>query len=63
MHWPPGFQRFRQPNEVIAGIHKCSGERCVVIDVDLHDPPQFIYDLYQKLCEEYDVVYAKQRSR
>lgn len=56
-------RRFGQPSAVMAGIHKCSGETCVVIDVDLQDPPELIYDLYQKLSEGYDVVYAKRRSR
>src|SRR5436190_2711705 len=28
-------RRFGQPSAVIAGIQKCSGEACVVIDVDL----------------------------
>jgi dolichol-phosphate mannosyltransferase len=56
-------RRFGQPSAVMAGIHKCSGDTCVVIDVDLQDPPELIYDLYQKLREGYDVVYAKRRSR
>jgi len=56
-------RRFGQPAAVMAGIHTCSGETCVVIDVDLQDPPEVIGDLYRKLREGYDVVYAKRRSR
>jgi dolichol-phosphate mannosyltransferase len=56
-------RRFGQPSAVMAGIHKCSGEACVVIDVDLQDPPELIADLYAKMTEGYDVVYAKRRSR
>lgn len=56
-------RRFGQPSAVMAGIHKCSGETCVVIDVDLQDPPELIFELYQKLSEGCDVVYAKRRSR
>lgn len=56
-------RRFGQPSAVIAGIHRCSGETCVVIDVDLQDPPELIFGLYQKLAEGYDVVFAQRRSR
>ena len=56
-------RRFGQPSAVMAGIHKCSAETCVVIDVDLQDPPELILELYQKLSEGHDVVYAKRRSR
>ena len=29
----------------MAGINYVSGSRCVIIDCDLQDPPEFIYDL------------------
>ena len=56
-------RRFGQPSAVMAGIRKCSGETCVVIDVDLQDPPELIYELYQRLREGYEVVSAKRSSR
>src|SRR3990167_10262241 len=57
-------RRFGQPISTIAGILSCQGETCVVIDVDLQDPPELIGDMYKKLKEEdYEVVYAKRRSR
>ncbi len=56
-------RRFGQPSAVMAGIRYCSGNTCVVIDVDLQDPPELIAQLYAKLREGYDVVYAKRRSR
>ena len=56
-------RKFGQPAATIAGILNCKGEACVVIDVDLQDPPELINDLYQKLYEGYDVVYATRRSR
>ena len=56
-------RRFGQPSAVIAGIRHCTGETCVVIDVDLQDPPEVIGKLYEKLMEGYDVVYAKRSSR
>ncbi len=56
-------RRFGQPAATIAGIVTCQGENCVVIDVDLQDPPELIVDMYAKLQEGYEVVYAKRRSR
>jgi dolichol-phosphate mannosyltransferase len=56
-------RRFGQPAATMAGIHLCAGEACVVIDVDLQDPPELIPQLHAKLQEGFDVVYAKRRSR
>ncbi|HSW70130.1 MAG TPA: glycosyltransferase family 2 protein [Gammaproteobacteria bacterium] len=56
-------RRFGQPAATMAGISLCKGESCVVMDVDLQDPPELIEPLYQKLSEGYEVVYAKRRSR
>jgi dolichol-phosphate mannosyltransferase len=56
-------RRFGQPTAVMAGLHKCIGEACVVIDVDLQDPPELIGGMYERLCQGYDVVYAKRRHR
>src|SRR5260370_32594135 len=47
----------------MAGILNCTGEKCVVIDVDLQDPPEVIEQLYNKMAEGYEVVYAKRSSR
>jgi len=56
-------RRFGQPAATMAGLLLCSGASCVVIDVDLQDPPELIPDMYGKLQEGYEVVYAKRRSR
>lgn len=56
-------RRFGQPSAVMAGLHHCIGQACVVVDVDLQDPPELIKDLYGKLGEGYDVVLAKRRRR
>ena len=56
-------RRFGQPAATMAGILACKGDACVVIDVDLQDPPELIQDLYAKLQENYEVVYAKRNSR
>ena len=56
-------RRFGQPAATMAGIFASKGETCVVIDVDLQDQPELIADLYRKLQEGYEVVYAQRRSR
>lgn len=56
-------RRFGQPAATIAGIENCHGEACIVIDVDLQDPPELISVLVEKWREGYDVVYAQRRSR
>src|SRR5271156_3909074 len=56
-------RRFGQPAATMAGILNCTGDRCVVIDVDLQDPPELIEQLYRKLSEGYEVVYAMRLSR
>jgi len=56
-------RRFGQPAATMAGILSCTGDTCVVIDVDLQDQPELIEQMYLKLSEGYEVVYAKRRSR
>jgi glycosyltransferase involved in cell wall biosynthesis len=56
-------RRFGQPAATMAGILSCTGETCVVIDVDLQDQPELVEQMHAKLNEGYEVVYAKRRSR
>ena len=56
-------RRFGQPAATMAGILNCTGEKCVVIDVDLQDQPELIEQLYNKMAEGYEVVYAMRSSR
>ena len=56
-------RRFGQPAATMAGILNCTGDACVVIDVDLQDPPELIVEMAEKWQEGYDVVYAQRRTR
>ncbi len=56
-------RRFGQPSATMAGILYGKGDACVVIDVDLQDPPELIEAMYNKLNEGYEVVYAQRKSR
>lgn len=48
---------------VTAGLDKCIGERIVIIDADLQDPPELIINMYKKMDEGFEVVYAKRAAR
>ena len=57
-------RRFGQPAATLGGIYHCSGNYCVVIDVDLQDPPELIVKMYQKaVFEGFDVVMAQRKNR
>tara|TARA_B100000959_G_C14947273_1_gene610395 strand:- start:253 stop:1200 length:948 start_codon:yes stop_codon:yes gene_type:complete len=56
-------RRFGQPAATMAGIHNLTGDICVIIDCDLQDPPELIYEMYKKMMEGNDVVYAKRIKR
>ncbi len=48
---------------VTAGLDHVTGEAVVIIDADLQDPPEAIIDLYNKMKEGYEVVYARRATR
>jgi dolichol-phosphate mannosyltransferase len=48
---------------VSAGLEYCTGDYIAIIDADLQDPPELIIDMYEKINEGFDVVYARRRSR
>ncbi len=48
---------------VSAGLEYANGEKIVIIDADLQDPPEIIADLYAKMRDGFDVVYAKRKAR
>jgi dolichol-phosphate mannosyltransferase len=48
---------------VFAGLENAKGDTIVIIDADLQDPPELIKELYNKMKEGYDVVYAQREQR
>ncbi len=48
---------------VSAGLDNAKGDRIVIIDADLQDPPELIAEMYAKMDEGYEVVYAKRKAR
>tara|TARA_B100000768_G_C11273669_1_gene374719 strand:+ start:928 stop:1863 length:936 start_codon:yes stop_codon:yes gene_type:complete len=56
-------RRFGQPAATMAGIQNITGDRCVIIDCDLQDPPELIFDMNKKIDDGFDVVLTKRKSR
>lgn len=48
---------------VTAGLDMANGDAVVIIDADLQDPPELIIDMYKKMKEGFQVVYAKRKHR
>lgn len=48
---------------VTAGLDASRGDAVAIIDADLQDPPELIVEMYKKMKEGYEVVYAKRKSR
>ena len=48
---------------VTAGLALAQGERVLVIDADLQDPPELLAEMMQRMDEGFDVVYGRRRSR
>jgi polyisoprenyl-phosphate glycosyltransferase len=46
-----------------AGLHFARGERILIMDADLQDPPELLPEMLRKMDEGVDVVYAQRRSR
>lgn len=48
---------------VSAGLDLCSGDRVIIIDADLQDPPELILEMDQKMNDGFEVVYARRKKR
>jgi len=46
-----------------AGLDHCCGERILIIDADLQDPPELLPQMLKLMDEGADVVYGQRRSR
>jgi dolichol-phosphate mannosyltransferase len=51
-------RNYGQQIAITAGLAQCRGERAVVMDCDLQDPPEFIPELWAAAEEGYHIVYA-----
>jgi dolichol-phosphate mannosyltransferase len=48
---------------VTAGLSLVRGERVMIIDADLQDPPELLSDMWARMDQGYDVVYGRRRTR
>jgi dolichol-phosphate mannosyltransferase len=48
---------------LLAGMHYCRGERILIMDADLQDPPELASQMMALMDEGADVVYAQRRTR
>lgn len=48
---------------VSAGLDSCTGERVIIIDADLQDPPELIPSMAARMDEGFQVVYARRKKR
>lgn len=48
---------------VSAGLDLCNGSQAVIIDADGQDPPELIPEMYNKLNEGFEIVYARRNKR
>ncbi|MEI7595983.1 MAG: glycosyltransferase family 2 protein [Bacteroidota bacterium] len=48
---------------VSAALDHVKGDVAIIIDADLQDPPELIFDMLKKYDEGYQVVYAKRNQR
>jgi dolichol-phosphate mannosyltransferase len=46
-----------------AGLQNCAGERVLIIDADLQDPPELLVEMMCKMDEGADVIYGQRRRR
>ena len=51
-------RNFGQHRAITAGLDIAEGDWVVVMDCDLHDPPEAIPELYKKALEGYQIVMA-----
>lgn len=56
-------RNFGQMKAILAGLDYSSGDYVVVMDCDLQDRPEEIINLYNKINEGYDVVFARRKNR
>lgn len=48
---------------ISAGIEHAQGEAVAIMDADLQDPPELIFEMLNKYQEGHDIVYAVRRER
>jgi len=56
-------RNFSSQNAFVSGMKQSLGDAVIILDGDLQDPPEMIYDFVKKWLEGYDVVYGIRAKR
>lgn len=56
-------RNFGKENAMMAGFDYVTGDCCVIMDADLQDPPEVMFQMIEKWEEGFEDVYAKRVSR
>jgi len=56
-------RNFGHQMAITAGLDHAEADYVAIIDGDLQDPPELIKELYEKMKEGYDIVYAQRTDR
>ena len=56
-------RNFGQQIAMTAGLDAASGEAIILMDGDLQDPPELIFQMVEKWREGFDIFYAQRKSR
>ncbi len=56
-------RRIGKPLSLLAGLEYSAGDACIVMDVDLQDPPELIEEMLNKWLQGFKVVIAQRVSR
>lgn len=56
-------RNFGKEKAMLAGFDYATGDCMVILDADLQDPPELIYEMAEKWEAGYDDVYARRRDR
>jgi nucleoside-diphosphate-sugar epimerase/glycosyltransferase involved in cell wall biosynthesis len=57
------MRNFGSQAAFISGMQASKGDACVLLDGDLQDPPELLFDFYRKWREGFDVVYGVRKTR
>ena len=56
-------RNFGHPNALTAGLDHADGDVVAILDADLQDPPELVFEMLKRWREGFDVVYAQRRNR
>jgi dolichol-phosphate mannosyltransferase len=56
-------RNYGQQHAIAAGLSFCRGQRVLLLDADLQDPPELVDEMMRKMDEGFSVVYGQRQGR